>query len=186
MMNRMLVLLLVLPAACLAQVNIEAYRGKPGVSGAARASLSGEIGNVDNLESDGAGFVSYSRTASTYLAVLRGAAGFLGGQRYANSGVLHLRYTMRRHDHVHPEVYVQGDYARSRLLDARSLMGAGARWNLLRTERASFSIGTSLMWERERLDLEPGAAHADRTSDARLSSYINLHTQSERGVSLAQ
>jgi hypothetical protein len=186
MMNRMLVLLLVLPAACLAQVNIEAYRGKPGVSGAASASLSGEIGNVDNLESDGAGFVSYSRTASTYLAVLRGAAGFLGGQRYANSGVLHLRYTMRRHDHVHPEVYVQGDYARSRLLDARSLMGAGARWNLLRTERASFSIGTSLMWERERLDLEPGAAHADRTSDARLSSYINLHTQSERGVSLAQ
>ena len=38
-----------------AQVNIEAFRGKAGLSGAARFSMSSDFGNVDVVRSDGAG-----------------------------------------------------------------------------------------------------------------------------------
>lgn len=168
-----------------AQVNIETYRGKRGVSGAARFSVSSDIGNVDVVHSDGAGNLTLNRASGTLLLVVRGAAGFLGGKRYANSGVLHLRYTLTRHQLVHPEAFVQGDYARSRRLDARTVFGLGGRWNLLRGEPLSLALGSAVMWERERLDLLPADPHAARTSVARLSTYLNLQARSARGVSLS-
>jgi hypothetical protein len=41
------------------------------------------------------------------------------------------------------------------------------------------------MWERERLDLLLGDPHDNRTSTARLSTYVNLYAATERGVSLS-
>jgi hypothetical protein len=167
------------------QVNIEAYRGKSGVAGAARFSVSSDYGNVDVVRSDGAGNLTLDNKTGATLLVVRGAAGFLGGKRYANSGVLHLRYTWKLSPLIHPEVFVQGDYARSRKLDARSLLGLGGRWNLLDQERMLLAIGSSVMWERERLDLLPGDRHDNCTSGVRLSSYINLYAATTRGVSLS-
>ena len=77
----------------MAQVNIEHYRGKEGVTGGARLSLHSNIGNVDVVKSDGAGNLTVNTATGTYLAVFKGGIGFLGGKRFANSGVLHLRYT---------------------------------------------------------------------------------------------
>ncbi|HJP32397.1 MAG TPA: DUF481 domain-containing protein [Candidatus Latescibacteria bacterium] len=179
----MLVIIWTVPSA--AQVNIETYRGKAGLAGAARFSVSSDFGNVDVVRSDGAGNVTLDNDTGALLLVVRGAAGFLGGKRYANSGVLHLRYTWKVSTLIHPEIFVQGDYARSRRLDARSLVGIGGRWNLLRTERQGLAIGSAIMWERERLDLLPGDRHDSRTSEARLSTYINLYAATSRGVSLA-
>ncbi|HCL29331.1 MAG TPA: hypothetical protein DIC52_12955 [Candidatus Latescibacteria bacterium] len=169
----------------LGQVNIEAYRGNAGLAGAARFSVSSDFGNVEVVRSDGAGNLTLDNDAGALLLVMRGAAGFLGGKRYANSGVLHMRYTWKLRTLIHPEVFVQGDYARSRRLDARSLLGIGGRWNLLRADRLALAIGSAVMWERERLDLLPMDPHDDRTSAARLSSYVNLYAATTRGVSLA-
>ena len=168
-----------------AQVNIETYRGKTGLAGAARFSVSSDIGNVDVVRSDGAGHLTLDNERGTLLSVVRGAAGFLGGKRYANSGVLHLRYTWKASSLMHPEVFVQGDYDRSRRLDGRSLAGAGGRWNLLQGERRLLAVGSAVMWERERLDLLPGDWHDDRTSLMRLSAYVNLYAATVRGVSLS-
>lgn len=168
-----------------AQVNIEAFRGKAGLSGAARFSMSSDIGNVDVVRSDGAANLTLDNDTGAFLVVVRGAAGFLGGKRYANTGVLHLRYTWKATGLIHPEAFVQGDYARSRRLDARSLVGAGGRWNLLLAEGLDLALGSAVMWERERLDLLPGDPHDDRTSLARLSTYVNLYAATSRGVSLS-
>jgi hypothetical protein len=168
-----------------AQVNIEAFRGKAGLSGAARFSMSSDIGNVDVVRSDGAANLTLDNDTGAFLVVVRGVAGFLGGKRYANSGVLHLRYTWKVTGLIHPEAFVQGDYARSRRLDARSLVGAGGRWNLLLAEGLDLAVGSAVMWERERLELLPGDPHDDRTSLARLSTYVNLYAATSRGVSLS-
>ena len=168
-----------------AQVNIEAFRGKAGLSAAARFSMSSDFGNVDVVRFDGAGNITLDNDTGALLVVIRGAAGFLGGRRYANSGVLHVRYTWKVTGLIHPEAFVQGDYARSRRLDARSLVGVGGRWNLSLAEGMDLAVGSAVMWERERLDLLLGDPHVDRTSLARLSTYVNLYAASSRGVSLS-
>mgnify|MGYP006418833495 FL=1 len=172
-------------ASSAAQVNIETYRGKQGLSGSARFAVSSDFGNVDVRRSDGAGNLTLERERGTLLIVVRGATGFLGGKRYANSGVLHLRYALKMSSLVHPEAFVQGDYARSRRLDARSLIGFGSRWNLVRAERLTLAVGSAIMWEKERLDLMLGDPHQSETSEARVSAYFNLSASSERGVSLS-
>lgn len=180
-----LALTLTLAHGASGQVNIETYRGKKGISGAARLSMSSDIGNVDVVRSDGAGHLTVNRGTGTLLVVVKGAAGFLGGKRYANSGVLHLRYTHTGRELIHPEAFVQGDYARSRRLDSRSLAGLGGRWNLWRREDLSLALGSAIMWERERLDLLPTDPHPETTSQARLSTYLNLTARTGRGVSLS-
>jgi len=167
-------LLLLAAAPLMAQVNIEHYRGKKGVTGGARVSLSTDIGNVDVINSDGAGNLTFNTETGTYLAVFKGGVGFLGGKRFANSGVLHTRYTHKGNPRWQPELYLQGDYAKSRLLDSRFLAGAGLRWIARAGEKFSASLGSALMWERETLDLLSGDQHEDLSSLARSSHYVNI------------
>ncbi len=157
-----------------AQVNIEHYRGKEGVTGGARLSLHSDIGNVDVVKSDGAGNLTVNTKTGTYLAVFKGGVGFLGGKRFANSGVLHVRYTHTSNVHWQPEVFFQGDYAKSRRLDARMLLGAGMRRVWRADKKNAFSLGSSLMWEREHLTLAPDDRHPADTSVLRSSNYVNL------------
>ncbi|MFT5086087.1 MAG: hypothetical protein ACI906_002718 [Candidatus Latescibacterota bacterium] len=168
-------LLLLAAAPVMAQVNIEHYRGKSGVTGGARVSLSTDIGNVDVVNSNGAGNLTFNTETGTYLAVFKGDVGFLGGKRFANSGVLHTRYTYKRNPRWQPEFFVQGDYAKSRLLDSRFLAGAGMRWIARVGETFSASLGSALMWEREQLDLLQGDEHEELSSLARASHYVNIH-----------
>ena len=177
--------MLTLTCGASAQVNIETHRGKKGFNGAARFAVNSDVGNVDVVRSDGAGHLTLNGKTGTLLVVMRGATGFLGGKRYANSGVLHLRYTHTGRELIHPEAFVQGDYARSRRLDSRSLAGLGGRWNLWRREDLSLALGSAIMWERERLDLLPTDPHPEITSEARLSNYVNLYVRNGRGVSLS-
>ena len=170
-----IVLLLLLTCSAYGQVNIEHYRGKMGVTGAADYSFNTDLGNVDVLNSGGAGNVTVNRPHGTLLAVFHGEIGVQGGKRFANNGVLHLRYTWKKHPIYQPEGFLQTDYATSRKLDWRTLAGAGVRFNITNKEHASLSLGNLLMWEREGLDVDAGDPHPDETSVVRSSSYINLH-----------
>ena len=167
-----------------AQVNIEHYRGKEGVTGGARLSLHSNIGNVDVVKSDGAGNVTVNTQTGTYLTIFKGGIGFLGGKRFANSGVLHMRYTHTSNARWQPEIFAQGDYAKSRRLDQRTLLGAGLRriWNS--EEEVIFSLGSSLMWEREALSLRVGDPHPSRASVGRSSTYVNMHIRRRLGFAV--
>ncbi len=172
---RAVILFLLLAVPLVAQVNIEHYRGKAGMAGGARLSLNSDLGNVDVVSSAGAGNLTLNTKSGTYLGVFKGGVGFLGGKRFANNGVLHLRYTHKRHLSWQPEVFFQGDYAKSRRLDNRLLAGAGGRYNWRRGETFAISLGSALMWEREKLDLLPGDVHTDLSSELRASQYLNVH-----------
>ena len=172
MVVALLVLLLV--SSLQAQVNIEHYRGKMGITGGARVSLSSDLGNVDVVNSDGAGNITVNTAKGVFLGVFKGGVGVLGGKRFANSGVLHLRWTIFADARYQPEIFAQGDYAKPRRLDNRMLAGAGLRFNAYETEHSTLSFGSALMWERERMDLLPADRHAASTELARCSNYINL------------
>lgn len=179
-----LALVLLMTNSAFAQVNIEHFRGKMGVTGAASYSFNGDLGNVDALNSGGAGNVTMNRPHGTLLLVFKGGIAVQGGKRFANNGVLHLRYTRKRHATFQPEAFVQSDYAISRKLDWRTLAGAGMRFNVANNESAALSLGNSLMWEREGLDIEVGDPHPDKTSAVRSSSYVNLHYEKTVLVSM--
>jgi len=164
-----------------AQVNIETYRGKRGVTGEARFSLSSDVGNVDVFKGDGAGHITVNTAHGVLLGVCKGAAGFLGGERFTNSGVLHLRWTATASPRWRPEFFAQADYAKSRRLESRALFGAGVRYNAYTAEKSAFSLGTALMWESEDLNLAPGEQHPAATELMRSSSYINLSLQGRVG-----
>lgn len=172
MVVALLMLLFIAPVQ--AQVNIENYRGKQGLTGSARFSLSSDLGNVDVVNSAGAGHITINTSNSVFLGVFKGGVGFLGGKRFANSGVLHLRWTLVVDPRYQPEIFAQGDYAKPRRLDSRTLVGAGLRFNAYAAEQFSFSLGSALMWERESLDLLPMDRHPASTELARWSNYINL------------
>ena len=55
-------LVLLLVSSLQAQVNIEHYRGKMGITGGARFSLSSDLGNVDVVNSEGAGNLTVNTT----------------------------------------------------------------------------------------------------------------------------
>jgi len=169
------ILVLLMTGAAYGQVNIEHYRGKMGVTGAASYSFNTNLGNVDALNSGGAGNITVNRPHGTLLMVFKGGIAVQGGKRFANNGVVHLRYTRKGNPVYQPEGFLQSDYAISRKLDWRTLVGAGLRFNLANSESASLSVGNALMWEREGLDLDVGDPHMDETSVLRSSSYINMH-----------
>ena len=69
--------------------------------------------------------------------------------------------------------------------EAASGMTAGTHGSTYGGNPLACAVGSAVMWERERLDLLPGDPHDDRTSLARLSTYVNLYAASSRGVSLS-
>ena len=164
-----------------AQVNIETYRGKWGVTGDARLSLNSDVGNVDVVKSEAAGHITINTARGVLLGVFKGGIGFLGGERFANSGVLHLRWTATASPRWRPESFAQADYAKSRRLDNRALVGAGMRYNAYTAEKSAFSLGGALMWELEDLNLVSSDPHPATTEFVRLSSYINLSLQGRIG-----
>ena len=145
-----------------------------GITGGARVSLSSDLGNVDVVNCDGAGNITVNTAKGVFLGVFKGGVGVLGGKRFANSGVLHLRWTLSAHARYQPEIFAQGDYAKPRRIDNRMLAGAGLRFNAYEAEDSSLSFGSALMWERENLDLLPVDRHAASTELVRWSNYINL------------
>ena len=90
---RIFAILLLAASQAWGQVNIEHYRGRMGVTGAASYSFNSNLGNVDVLNSGGAGNITVNRPHGTVLGVFKGGIGVQGGKRFANNGVVHVRYT---------------------------------------------------------------------------------------------
>ncbi len=157
-----------------AQVNIESFRSEEKLSGDFKLSFDSDIGNVDAVQGDAAGNVTMQTDAAVYMLVLEGGMGFLGGRRFSNSGVLHLRYSLKRSKVWQPEFFLQGDYAKSRRLDGRFLAGSGIRWIISSKDSMRVALGGALMWEREAIDTQIGDGHASLTSQLRSSNYVNV------------
>jgi putative salt-induced outer membrane protein YdiY len=171
-----------------AQVNIERLRraqADSGFTGTLGANLTARTGNVSLVLLNVDGRLDYGRPG--WLAFLVGNAdiGWQGGQRFSNSGLLHLRGNRLLSSVVAGELFTQVDYDRSRLLSFRAIVGGGARLDLARSVRWRLSTGTGLMFEHERLELPPTASHPDETNAVRWTNYVTGNFRDAERLSIA-
>ena len=162
-----------------AQVNIEMYRGRPGVAGKVNVQTGGATGNSEFFDGGATANITYTTKTYSLLLVGRGLLGFASGERFDNQGLGHLRYTWIKPRRFQVEAYTQSDYARPRKLVRRALLGGGLRTVLRNDEAFATSVGSGFMWEYEKIDVPPTARHPADTSVVRSSSYLNL--QAARG-----
>lgn len=171
-----------------AQVNIESLRpagAQRPLSGSAAMDLSVRTGNTQLVQLTLGVRMDLARGPARTLLVGHGDIGLQGGSRFANAGLVHVRQSYAVVPAVVPEVYAQIDYDRQRLLSFRGLIGAGVRLGIHRVGPWQAWLGTGVMYEHERLDLPPNAAHPARTRVARWSSYGTLRGSPGERVRLA-
>ena len=160
-----------------AQVNIEKHRkrrDRVGVGGSLHLDLSARSGNADVWELGLQGRLDYASQSLRTFLVGSGDFGWEGGERFSNEMLLHLRGVYRLRSSLRPEVFMQGNYDRSRLLTLRGLVGGGLRTGLYQGEVLQMWWGSTYMFEHERLDLPLDASHARRTSVHRWSNYLSF------------
>src|SRR5690554_1864897 len=74
------------------------------------------------------------------------------GNKFANSGISHLRYNYKVFPRITWEVFAQAQYNKVSKIDFRGLLGTGPRFKLSTSERFNFYLGTLVMYEQEELD----------------------------------
>jgi hypothetical protein len=169
-------------------VNIERLRrsaDEPGITGMAGVNLTARTGNVELVLLNVEGRVDY--TASRWLGFVVGNTdvGWQGGRRFSNAALLHARSNYVLRDGLILEAFAQIDYDKARLLGFRAIAGAGPRVDLLDTPRWRLTAGTGYMFEHERIDVPPTAAHPAETNTSRWTSYLTVRFAEGRRLSTA-
>jgi len=173
-----------------AQVNIEKQRGDgagAGLSTTASVDLSVRTGNTDLTEVTAEIRTDLVREGVSGFLLGRGGVGWKDGERFSDSGLLHLRAGLPVRAATALETFAQIDYDEARKLDFRAIAGAGPRFVLASGDRFSLAVGTAYMREHERYDLddvyeaEPGVKHHPRDLNvSRWSNYLNVATRAVR------
>lgn len=188
--------------AAQAQVNVERYRldpGDDGLTGGIGISTAWKSGNVDFLEA-GLSVQGAARTGPhVFLLVASGkyaakrtgedraedpGGGLLDpAARFANQGLVALRYNRDLAPRWTAELFTQAEYNEFLRLDLRSLGGVGARLAVVRREGAGAWLGTGWMLEYERTDPEE-VAEDPVTLAHRWTSYASFSLAPADGVTL--
>jgi hypothetical protein len=165
---------LLLPAAAGAQVNTERLRGsaKEGLSGSVEASFENDTGNTDLAEGGLAVGLHWRRAPRMALFVASVDAGRGRDETTVNKGFVHLRGGRDLSERVMWEAFVQHEYDRLARLTARSLVGTGPRFTLVRRGKTAVHLGVAYMFEREKVDVLPGSGEPEVQRNHRISSYL--------------
>ncbi len=168
------VFLLLLGTVTNAQVvNIESKRIKTDTIG-----TSGSLGTNFNMNKFGEkpvytlgvrGHIQYK--ALRHIILLLGNSSFVraAGDDFVNNGMLHLRYNYKIHPRISLEYYNQVQYNPVTKMQLRVLTGVGPRFKLSKSEKFRAYLGTSYMYEFEKIQeqLNPNKQH-------RSSSYLSF------------
>jgi len=157
-----------------AQVNIEALRSDfrdKGALASIEGSFTGRTGNVRNIVA-GAGAIGAARYKRNgfFGSTVADYASFDGNTAVSKS-FIHLRYDYEVLYWFFPEVYVQQQQDKFQRLLLRELVGTGPRFVLSDDEEFRFAVGTSYMFEYERITVPTGAPDPSRTVVHRWSNY---------------
>jgi hypothetical protein len=165
------------PSSTSAQVNIERLRSgdtPPGMSGFVGMDLSARTGNVEIVEFEPNGAVTYASAHRTTVLIGSASFGWQGRESFSNEALLHVRQVFRTQEQLRPEIFAQVNYDKPRLLTFRGLFGAGIRVRLHQSDANQLWLGSGYMFEHERLGLPDTAAHSDQTSVHRWSNYVSM------------
>jgi hypothetical protein len=178
---------LLAPAPLAAQVNIEMLRGRQRAEGW-HAELAGALtlrgGNRRQTDLDVSGRLDWVRGAWNVFYIARADVGFAGGRQYSEAGLHHVRAVRTVSTRLAVEAFTQLNYDTPQRLRWRSLLGGGARLRVLRLDSGSVHLGTSAMYEHERLDLPDTARHPRQTDVLRWSSYLSARLALNAGVAV--
>jgi hypothetical protein len=153
-----------------------------GVSGTLSADLTAQAGNTDFVQLGLRGRIFKVDGQITTMMVGNGGLGFLGGSRFASSGLFHYRKTYRTSTWIWPEWYVQANYDRAQLLKFRTIGGVGVRTPVSEGRWGEVGAGASIMLEDERLELPDTAAHPRKTTTMRASTLLSFRLVASRAV----
>ena len=164
-------------AAC-AQVNIEKLRNnaqKAGFSGTIELDVSHRTGNVELTTMEVESRLDHVRDTMQSFVIIRNDYGWQGGKQFSNEGLIHVRHVFRTQSAVQPEIFVQSDYNKKRLLTYRALAGLGVRRVLCRNANMAFTAGTAFMPEREEYNVDDTNSQNKEVTVFRWSNYISAN-----------
>ena len=161
-----------------AQVNIEKFRNTTqdsGYSGIIEFDVSHRTGNVELTTLEVESRLDHVRDTMQSFVIIRNDYGWQGGKQFSNEGLIHVRHVFRTQSAFQPEIFVQTDYNKKRLLNYRALAGLGIRRVLYSTTNMAFKAGTALMPEREEYDVDGANSQNKTVSVLRWSNYITTN-----------
>ena len=123
--------------------------------------------------------LQYSKENHTYL--LLNDISFVqkeGEEDWLNKGYQHFRY-IYQNKKLGFEGFIQHQYDKAQKIQLRMLMGAGARWQLVKNDSLQFAMGFSTMNEYEN------PVDADPFVQIRLSYYLSCAFQVNENISLS-
>lgn len=170
----LLALLVSVAAPASGQINAERMRralGADGVHVALNADVALARGNTDYVRVGVGGRADWQRGPVLVFTVGEFAFSSADEQVFEDEGYVHARLNRTLSGLVVAEAFGQLQRNSQQLLETRALLGAGARFRLLDTDRLGLAVGTTPMLEHERL--APEAAEPAATA-LRWSSYASV------------
>jgi len=140
-------------------VNIEEMRGQQqadGFSGNASLSISGDAGNTNQSDTSASSQLFWQRGDVTKLIVASYSYGENSRNRNTNKGFLHLRYIKQQTSTRALEVFTQAAHNEFSRLSLRTLVGAGSRLTLHKSNYDAIHLGAGAFYLKEKLEKNAG------------------------------
>jgi putative salt-induced outer membrane protein YdiY len=147
-------------------------RDEPGWSGSLAGSYDANGGNTDDSTFAGSGRVQWRGRSNVWRCIVAGERKLNRGEETARSVLAHLRHNYLLTDRWATLAFLQLQRNPFQRLDARTLIGAGGRWQAMKGDRHLVYLGAAYMFEWEKIQDEPGSTQAQR-----LSSFLSVEVE---------
>jgi len=119
---------------------------------------------------------------NNHLVLLKNDIEFqrIEGNKFANSGITHLRYNYKIFPKVRWEIFGQAQYNKVSKINFRGLIGTGPRFKLSNSKAYNIYLGTLVMYEQEELD--DGVTPLQR--DFRGSAYFSFSLYPRENITI--
>lgn len=152
-----------------------------GWSGEVRGQVALSEGNAEYFELTLGGAAQVTTGRHRVRALTSETLRRAGGEKVAESLLLHLRHNLRLRPWLASLAFAQLQYNPFRRLERRTLLGLGARFDIVRAEAWDAALGVSGMLERERITDRSGTETEGRASYfvsvvGRVAPHVRLDT----------
>lgn len=157
-----------------AQVNIESLRSDfrdKGALASLEGSFTGRTGNVRNIVAGAAAIGAARYLRHGFFGSSQADYASFDGRTAVSKSFIHLRYDYEIRYWLFPEAYVQQQQDKFQRLNVRELVGIGPRFVLSDDTSLRIAVGTSYMFEYERISVPAGAPDDPVTTAHRSSNY---------------
>ncbi|MBS2013888.1 MAG: DUF481 domain-containing protein [Deltaproteobacteria bacterium] len=143
-----------------AQVNVESLRSDfrdKGALASLEGSFTGRTGNVRNIVAGAAAIGAARYLRHGFFGSSQADYASFDGRTAVSKSFIHLRYDYELFYWLFPEAYVQQQQDKFQRLNVRELVGLGPRFVLSDDASLRIAVGTSYMFEYERISVPVGA-----------------------------